>query len=476
MHTPEPLKEPYGAGVREVMVMSWPIILGSLSYTVMEFVDKWMVSKLGTEPLAAVGAAGIWSFTISTMLLGIIGCVSTFAAQSLGRDKKQDCARYTWQGIYLSIGAALLAFLFFPLSRPLFQLMRHGDEVMRLELIYFRIRLLGYLPMACGTALAAFFQAVNRPRIPMYMAIVGNANNILFNYLLIFGAFGFPRMGLAGAATSTIMSQYLQTILLLGVFVSGPFHREFGSRAVFQFDFQRLRELVRIGLPSGVSMFLDIANWSIFTSFVVGYFGATQLAAHNIAISFMHLCFMPAVAMNQGIAAIVGQWLGRGDVLRAKARTYSALRIAMGYMTAMGLIFAIFGGTLIESIFSQDPEVIRLGHHLLILAAVFQAFDATNIICMGALRGAGDTRWMMWAMFFVAYLLFLPLAFILAFTLKGEAFGAWIAATVFITVLSFILFYRFYSEGWRGIDIFSGHTPLSMASENAETSPQNKVI
>jgi multidrug resistance protein, MATE family len=466
MQARDPLKEPYGTGVREVMVMSWPIILGSLSYTVMEFVDKWMVSKLGTEPLAAVGAAGIWSFTISTVLLGIIGCVSTFAAQSLGRDKKADCARYTWQGIYLSIGAALLALLFFPLSRPLFQLMRHGDEVMRLELIYFRIRLLGYLPMACGTALAAFFQAVNRPRIPMYMAIVGNANNILFNYLLIFGAFGFPRMGLAGAATATIISQFMQTILLLGVFVGGPIHREFGSRAVFHFDPGRFRELVRIGLPSGVSMFLDIANWSIFTSFVVGYFGATQLAAHNIAISFMHLCFMPAVAMNQGIAAIVGQWLGRGDIRRAKARTYTALRIAMGYMTGMGLIFAIFGGTLIETMFSKDPEVIQLGHRLLILAAVFQAFDATNIICMGALRGAGDTRWMMWAMFFMAYLLFLPLATILAFPLKGEAFGAWIGATVFISALSVLLFLRFHGEGWRDIEIFTEAAPLPPSSDN----------
>ncbi len=447
-------QEPRWEGVREVMVMSWPIILGSLSYTVMEFVDKWMVAKLGTDEIAAVGAAGIWSFTLGTVIIGIVGCVSTFVGQSIGRGQKENCGPYAWQGIWISFGAIVVALALYPLSGPLFRSMGHGENVTRLELAYFHIRLIGYLPLAWMTALAAFFQAINRPRVPMYVAIAANACNIVLNYLLIFGACGFPRWGVAGAATATVISQGLQVLLLQTVFMGPRIHREYNTRGCWRPDMRRIRELVRIGIPAGMSFMLDIANWSIFTSYVVGRFGSTQLAAHVIAISFIHVCFMPAVAVNQGIAAIVSQWLGRRDVPRAKARTYTAIKLSMAYMVCMGTFFAFFGGDLIGAIFSDDAEVISLGRKLLILAAFFQAFDAVNIICMGALRGAGDTRWMMYAMFVVAYLFFLPLALTLSIGLNGQAFGAWVAATIYITVLSGVLFYRFYGEQWRHMKIF----------------------
>lgn len=451
--------EPRWEGAREVMGMAWPIVLGSLSFTVMEFCDKWMVSKLGTEALAAVGSAGLWSYTLSTVLLGIVGCVSTFAAQSLGRNERQHCARYTWQGIYLSVIAGMLALLLWPVSGPLFRSMGHGEVVTGLELAYFRVRLFGYIPMAWMTALAAFFQAVNHPRVPMYMAIIGNSANLVMNYALIFGKFGFPALGVQGAALATVIAQLLQAGLLHAVFISHRYHEGFGTRTAYRFDPRRIRELTRIGLPSGMGMFLDIFNWGIFTSFVVGYFGAVALASHNVAISFMHVSFMPAVGVNQAIAAIVGRWIGRGDIPRAKARTYTAVKICMLYMFIMGVVFALGGRYLITAIFSKDPEVILLGWKLLVLAAIFQAFDAVNITCLGALRGAGDTRWVMWAMFVGAYTFFLPLALTMAFPLNGGAFGAWISATIYIILLSGVLFLRFKSERWRNINIFTETPP-----------------
>lgn len=459
MNSAKHIDEPRWAGVQEVMTMSWPIILGSLSFTIMEFCDKWMVSKLGTDSLAAVGSAGLWSYTLSTMLLGVVGCVSTFAAQSLGRGQTQHCAKYAWQGIYLSAGAGLLALALWPASGPLFRAMGHSDVVTGYELSYFRIRLLGYVPMAWGTALAAFFQSVNHPRVPMYAAIVGNATNLGLNYLLIFGKFGFPQWGIAGAAVATAISQYLQAGIQQALFMSPRYHAAYGTRSAFRYDAGRIRELFRVGWPSGVSMFLDIFNWGIFTSFVVGSFGAVSLASHNVAISFMHLSFMPAVAINQGIAAIVGQWVGRRDTARAKARTYTAIRLTMAYMFTMGLVFAFFGEQIIAAVFSKDPNVIRFGHQLLMLAAIFQAFDAINIICLGALRGAGDTRWILWAMFIGAYCFFLPLALVLAFACQWAALGAWIGATIYIILLSGVLFLRFYRERWMSINIFAETGP-----------------
>lgn len=441
-------------GVREVMGMSGPIILGMLSYTIMEFFDKVMVSYVGTDALAAVGSAGIGSYTLCTLYMGIISVVSTFVAQCYGRGTPQFCARYCWQGIYLSSVGILFSALLWPVTPFIFGLMKHSPEVTALETQYFQIRLFSYFFIGCNTALVGFFQAVDRPRIPMYTAIIGNAVNLTLNYLLIFGKFGFPRLEVGGAAIATVIAIAVQSFTLFAVYFSASFNTTYQTRATWQFDWNRIRELVHVGLPAAISMFLDVANWWIFVAFIIGRFGAAQLAASTIALSFMHVCFMPAVGLNQGIAAIVGQWLGRRDVPRAKSRVYTTIKIATVYMMFMGTTFALFGGFLIKRIFNADDDVVWLGHKMLILAACFQAFDAVNIVCMGALRGAGDTRWMMYMTFFMSYFVCLPLAWLFAVILGMESFGAWIGATLFICILSGVLFRRFYGEGWRDINIF----------------------
>lgn len=436
--------------------MSGPIILGSLSFAVMEFIDRVMVNKLGTEALAAVGSASIWSYTVSTLLLGIVGCVGVFVAQCLGRGEPRRCGRYAWQGLYLSLIAGLIAVCFYPVAPLLFGLMGHEPAVTALELAYFQVRLFSYLPLAFVTTLAAFFQASGHAVVPMFVAIIGTLVNIVLNYMFIFGNWGAPALGIAGAAWATNASMYLQFFLLFAVFLSPVYHRHFGTRGDIRFNRAMATELLRVGGPAGGMMFLDVANWSIFISFVVGRLGAAPLAANNVALSFMQLCFIPAFALNQGVSAIVGQWIGRGDFERAKQRAFTALRMAMVYMVTLGIFFAIFGAELIQFVFAPEEELVtRLGHQLLIVAAVFQIFDAICIVMGGALRGAGDTRWMLMVTFVSAYLVFIPSAVVLAFPLGGGALGAWIGAAIYIAVLSLFMWLRFRGERWRDINIFS---------------------
>jgi multidrug resistance protein, MATE family len=442
------------AGVREVLRMGGPVIVSTLSWTAMQFVDQIMVARLGADELAAVGSAGLWSFTLATFFLGVVGCVTTFVSQSLGRGEKENCARYAWQGIYIALVTGAAAVLLWPISNPLFHLMGHTPAVTQLEVIYFRVRLFGYVFISWHVALACFFQSVRKPRIPMYVSVMANVLNVVLDYLLIYGKFGFPQWGIAGAAIATVAALALQVLLLQVLFLSGSTHREFNTRGTTGWDRVKIRELFRIGWPAGVSNFMDLANWGVFTSFIVGHFGTTALAAHAAATNIMHVSFMPAVGLSAGVAPIVGQWIGRGDIAAAKARTYTALRMAVAYMFTIGVCFVVFGRPAI-SLFSQDPDVVRLGYVLLVMAAVFQSFDATNIVMMGALRGAGDTRWVAVTMFLVSYLVFLPLAVVFAWAARLGAVGAWLGATVFIIGLSMVLLRRFRSEGWRKIRIFS---------------------
>ena len=429
-------------------------MLGAMSFVIMDFVDKVFVSRLGVDNLAAVGSAGIWAYTLGVFFVGVAGCVSTFSAQSIGRGQKENCSRYAWQGIYISMAAGSTVLLMWPLARPLFAPMGHSPEVLDLELTYFQIRIFGFAFVAWQATLAGFFQSINRPIIPMYTTLVANIANIGLDYVLIFGKFGLPALGIAGAAIATVVSLGLQVVLLQAVFLNGKTNREFGSRRLWRFDRMRARDLFAIGWPSGVSSFLDVASWSIFTSFIVGGFGTIQLASHTAAISYMHLIFIPAMALSMAATPIVGQWIGRGDIAIAKSRAYTAMRIAMVFMVTVGVTLAIFGPQLMR-VFSSDPEVIRLGHTLLIFAAIFAGFDAMTIVLAGALRGAGDTRWMMVALTIGAYGVSLPLAWTFAHPLGLGARGAWIGETIYIILISAVFLRRFHGEAWRDIKIFS---------------------
>lgn len=454
MYTAAPEKETRWTGTREVMTMAGPIVISALSFVAMDFADKLMVAQLGTENLAAIGSASIWAYVLSTVILGVVGCVSTFVSQSIGRGDPSRAGSYTWQAFYVSLGAGVLALLLWPLSGRLFGLMGHSEASTQLELAYFNVRLLGYWPMAWGTALVAFYQGINRPAITMYVVVVANITNIVLNYGLIYGKLGMPQLGIAGAAWGTVASQYVQAALMQVLFLMSNVDETYRTRRTWRFDPHRFWELLRIGAPAGLSMMLDVAIWGIFISFVVGRFGDKALAANNAALSIMHISFVPAIALNQAIAPIVGQWIGRGDIARAKARTFTALKIGGGYMLVMGIFFAIFGAPIIE-IFNHDPEVVLLGWQLLVIAAVFQLSDSTQIVLMGALRGAGDTRWVMFATLIGAYCCFLPLACFLALVYPGGPFWAWVGASIYIIGLSITLLWRFVGERWRHIQIFA---------------------
>lgn len=441
-------------GTREVLTLSGPIILGSMSQTIMEFADRVMVGRVSTDALAAVGGASLWCFTTGSFVFGMLGCVTTFVAQSMGRGERERCASYVWQGIYIALASSLLAVALWLFSGPLFRAMHHAPEVTRLELVYFRIRLFGLVPMALSIVLSSFFQGIYRPMIPMAVGIATNILNVVLNAVLIFGLFGFPKLGVAGAALATVISQVAHACLVLAVYLSGSFAKKYGTRGSLAIDVTRLWELVRIGFPAGLNFFIDLTNWGIFASFIVGRLGSVQLASHTAAIGFVTLSFMPALGVNQGLRAIVGNYLGERDIARARARTYTSLKMVAIYMIFMGFIFGLFGERLMH-VFSDNPEVIRMGGTILIFAALFQAFDAVCVVITGALGGAGDTKWMACATFVTSYCIFLPLAYVLTWPLGLGMNGAWASVTIYIMILAGVLALRFRGERWHKTKIFA---------------------
>lgn len=442
----------------EVVAISFPIIVAMASHNLMTLVDTWMLAQYGTSELASVGAAGAVTFVVLAFIFGLGGCTSTFVSQSMGRRQHADCARYTWQGMYFGAASQALVLPLVLAAPLLFAAFRHDAEIQQLEAVYFRIRMLHVLGTASYAALSSFFQGIGRPVIPMVAALVANLFNVVLDWVLIFGIGPFPAMGIAGAAIATVVASYFQVLLLLAAFLWRPIHERFNTRHTWRFDWGRFKRLMDIGAPAGASFSLHVASWAVFTNVLIGWLGRDILAANNVCHSILGLSFMPAIGLNKGITVLVGQYIGRRDIPAAKRRAYVGIGLAMVYMCLCGLLFVLFRRPIIR-FFRSDPDIVEAGSYMLILAAIFQAFDALGIMSHGALRGAGDTKIPAIIDVAAGWLLLIPLGYVLTFVLKLDYIGAWGAAAVQIAIVGFVFFWRFDSEAWRKIDIFQGLDP-----------------
>lgn len=444
------------SGVREVLLLALPIIISVGSNTIMSAVDVWMVAQLGRDEVAGIIPASITNSVLISFFIGVMSCVSTFVGQSYGRGSFRLCSHYAWQGIYISLLIGVLAMALWPPTPAIFRLCGHASAVQVHEVAYFQWRLLGVGGAIMSVALASFFTATSKPVIPMVATVAANLVNLVGDYLLIFGKFGFPKWGVAGAAIATNVAAWLCALMMFAVFLSKDLNAVYKSRKTRRWDSRKVRQLFRIGWPAGLSMGLDIGSWAVFIVFLVGRFGTDAIAASGITGQILSGSFMPTVGLSIAVTALVGQWIGRGSLDRAKARYRTALKIGIIYMTLMGLVFVVFRHDLIR-LFRDDPEIVKLGGTFLIFAAAFQFFDAISIVTSGALKGAGDTRWPMVASMVSAWLVFLPLGYVLAFRTSLGVVGGWISATIYIYLLGSALFLRFLSGKWMKVDIF--HRP-----------------
>jgi MATE family multidrug resistance protein len=457
----EPRKEaPSLPGHRQIalglLALSAPIIATNISRTVMSFVDFIMVSDLGRDAQAAITPASLVLWTLMAFGIGLAAVVNTFVSQSLGRRRTTQCAVYGWQGVYLSLFLGVAVLPVWPLVDPLFEFAGHGEALVPMQAVYTKIGLLGVGPTLVAAALSNFFNGVHRPAVGFTMAVVSNVFNGVANYALIFGHFGFPALGIAGAALGTLAASVLQAALLLAWFVHPYYRQRFGTWRARALNLHRLRNLMRVGVPPGLQFAVDIGAWTVFTMFLVGRFGEAQLAANNICFKILEISFMPAVGMGHAITAAVGRSIGQGRFDLARRYVRWGAVYCVGYMGSVGVVMAVFRHGL-PSLLSDDPQVIHWAGILMIMCAVFQIFDALNITFGGALRGAGDTLWP--AVLWVASnaLILLGGGWLMAhYVPQWASAGVWSAATVNIIVLGSFLGLRYKYGPWAKMDLFRG--------------------
>ncbi len=432
-----------------------PMIVTTVSFTVMQFVDRFMVSRLGTEALAAILPAAFISFIPASFAIGIVASVSTFVSQSFGRGEKQNCSNYCWQAIYMGlIYSVLTLVILWPLAPALFRMLGHDPEVVGMEVVYFRIMLYANLVAIFIWSYSQFFMGIHRPIINMYAALCAQAINVAANYVLIFGKFGFPAMGIAGAGWGTFIGITVDAGIRMTMFLGPGINSEFASRKNLKANFNKMLDLIKVGFPAGLELMWNVALWGAILFWLVGRFGKEAQAATSAVLSCTNVSIMPIVGIKLALSAAVGKSIGAGRKDKAIKQTRICLRIALAYMGFVGLCFFVFREALMN-IWSSDAQVIAIGANIMIFAAIYQVFHANRAIYGGSLRGAGDTVWLAIISAFGAIVV-LGVGGWLIITLFPQigSVGAWIAAMLNIMVVGLANRWRFKSNRWMKIDLF----------------------
>ena len=476
---PQPSSNSLYKAVSEVWSLAWPTILTMTSFTVMQFVDKLMVSHVGPMEVAAQGNAGTWAFAAIAIVIGVITVVNTFVSQNLGAGQPQNGPRYPWAAAWLALGAWICIIVPWALIIPQVFHTIHPDEeiLISLESTYAVYMLYGSLSLLVGRGFSQYFFGMHMPKVITVSTIIANIVNVVANYILIFGEEGVPNfipgipgtpaLGLQGAAIATIIGMFVEMIIPLAIFLSPKFHNKYKTRTPWRPCISTIRALFRIGWPGSLQWSNEIICWALFMTVFVGGFGTNDMAAGWIALGYLHLSFMPAIGINVAINSIVGKYIGAGDPDTAVYRTRVGVCIAMVYMTICAAVFIVFRYELIELFVGADmpedqrQEIIAVGANMLILVALFQTVDALGIIYSGALRGAGDTVWpgIVTAIYSWVFIVGGGWIAVTYFEELGSI-GPWIAAATYVILIGLTMAVRFERGGWRSIDLLGDQERL----------------
>jgi MATE family multidrug resistance protein len=453
-------------GYRELIRVAIPLILSTASFTVMHFLDRLMLAHYSDTTAAAATSAGVLSFALLSFFMGIAGYTNTFIAQYYGAGDRKMCAVSLWQGIYFVLCAGVLfPIVFRPLGMAVLSWAGHEPDVLAAERIYFGILVVGSICPLMNSVLGSFFSGRGDTWTVMWVNVAAAVINVILNYCMIFGRCGFPEMGIAGAAIATISASFSSNVIYAGLISRRPWRRLYGVWRYAALRMSSFWQLLRFGGPSGISFGLDIMAFSFFI-LLIGKLGKPQLIASNFTVTINSLAFLPMLGLSIATSILVGQHIGESNRPAAEKSAYSGVKLAIAHMVFMGLIFIIFPQQLF-GLFKSDRfppelfvEVLTYGRYLLVMIAVLGIFDAVNVTFSGALKGAGDTLFPMWANVIIAWVLFIPPVYVVTVTLQASLYWAWLFFVVYVALLGLVFWWRFSRGAWKNIEIRETVAPV----------------
>lgn len=451
------------AGGREVLNVALPLVVSSLSWTVMTFVDRLLLKRESGDAMAAAFAASTVWFAVLCLPLGVVMYSSTFVSQYFGANRLTRIGLATWQGVWVALLASPLVLMAIPLAPVLFDAANHEPGILQLEIVYFQILCWGAPAMLVGQALSSFYSGRGRTRVVMVVDTGVAVVNVWLDWIWIFGYLGFPAMGIVGAGWATVTSLWLKVAIYLFLILRKKHRAKFGILAGLRFDTELFGRLLKYGGPSGLQLVLDVSGFTLFV-LLVGRLGGVAAEASSMAFSISTLAFMPVWGMSLAASILVGQHLGENrDDLAARA-TWNALGVAMVYMSVISLLYVFTPNLFLAGFFAGDSsaseqEVVRnVSITLLKFVAAYNLLDAMAMVFSSAVKGAGDTKFVLKVSVVLATLLCVFSWLAVEYWELG-IYGCWVVISSWVGLMGLIFLWRFLGGKWRTMRVIESETP-----------------
>ena len=426
-------------------------MLGMLGHTFVAFADNVMVGQLGTAELAAVSLGNSFVFIAMSLGIGFSTAITPLVAEADSANNISQGKNAFKHGLMLCTLLSVLLFLIILLLKPLMYYMDQPKEVVELAIPYLNYVALSLIPLIIFQALKQFSDGLSNTKYPMYATILANVINIILNYLLIFGSFGFPKLGIVGAAIGTLFSRIIMVYFLWMIFKSKDKFRPY----ITNFNFKKIEQkisakLFNLGFPSALQMFFEVG---IFTAaiWLSGVLGKNPQAANQIALNLSSMTFMVGIGLSVAAMVRVGNQKGLNDFISLRRIAFSIFFLTFIIEIIFASFFLIFrdwlptlyidGDTLVN--IDDNKEVVLIASKLLLVAAFFQIFDGLQVAILGALRGLQDVKIPAFITFISYWIVGFPVSYYLGLYTSLESVGIWIGLFTGLFVASILLYIRF---------------------------------
>jgi MATE family multidrug resistance protein len=446
-------------GIAELLGIALPMIISTACDGVMTFTDRLFLARLGSEQMNASLGGGVSLQILLFFFIGLTGYSTALVAQYFGAGEKHNSSKAAFQAILVTLLAWPIILLLKPLAVSYFNLMNVPESQFAFQVQYFDILAWGSIFGLMRYTLSCYFSGIGKTRTVMIATIVAMLVNVVLDYILIFGKFGFPVMGIRGAAIATVTGGFVAMIILIVAFFNRENRLEYAVMQSFRFNWPVMKKLLYFGSPAGLEMFLNFLAFSIMLSLFHGQ-GDVVATASTIMFNWDLVSFIPLIGIEVGVTSLVGRYMGARQPEVAQRAAYSAIKTGIFYSVVILILFLFFPGWLVNVFHPETPGPVFDGAfpiavNMIRIAALYVLAEAVLVAIIGALRGAGDTHFTMIASV-SAHWIFVPLLYLSFNVFHFSAETGWFFLVVFFLSFCAVMVKRFLGGKWKKINVIQG--------------------
>ncbi|MDO5760815.1 MAG: MATE family efflux transporter [Bacteroidota bacterium] len=428
---------------KQNLTLAIPIMLSSLGQSLVQMVDTLMVGHLGTDSLAAISFAGNLTMNALVICMGIAMGLTPLVGQSYARGEKFRISVLTQNSLSLNTLIALGVMMLLLILMPFLSIFGQEPKIIDLCKPYYFAIVLSFLPMMIFLSFKQFMEGLDNTKVAMIITISCNLINILFNYLLIYGKFGFPALGLTGAGISTLISRFLSPI---AIFIYIKRHKTY-SQYLKLFDKKKFslhihNILLKIGFPIAIQMFVEM--FALFAiAVMMGWISSKHLAAFQIVNTMISTTFLAASGICSATTILVSHAFGVKNKQEMRKHFFSGWKMVIAIMGCVAVVY-VFLGRYIAMLFSDDLQVINIAAQLFVVAGLFQLFDGTQVSGLAGLRGMGDVLHPMIYAIVTYFFIAVPIAYLFGFVFCFPAWAIFSSFLIALAIVGLLYHTRFY--------------------------------